>query len=173
MKTISQTQLRDILAAKRGASFVTISALTDARARKTGNPFLAILKLSKVNGTINANYENSVNRQLAREGKEQLTFTAKPRAWGQRIEGTPLVEHKGKYYLSILPRHARKPFFFGKTAEGFLKQVAKSAIESFLPPVRSSAEAQGVDKEVVTRDFSLESIGAIAIDGEQFRVRSA
>ena len=34
----------------------------------------------------------------SREGKE-IVFDIKPRKWGERLDGTPLVHYRGKYYL--------------------------------------------------------------------------
>ena len=45
-------------------------------------------------------YANKVNRRLESEGKGE--FTLSPRAWGERVEGTPFVTHKGKDYLEVI-----------------------------------------------------------------------
>lgn len=169
MKTISINELREKLAQVKGATFVTVSALTDANARKTGNPFKAVLKLSCINGTTGADYEASVNRQQGREGGDQ-TFQASARKWGQRI-APALVEHKGNFYLPIQPRHTRKPIFFGQRDNGMICQVQKESIASFLPEKKSQAEAQGVEKEIIYRDIALTSIAQISINGEQYRIR--
>ena len=148
---------------------ITISALVDARAKKTGNPFSEVLKLSKVNGFTGANYEASVNRQQDREGSVPA-FEARERSWGTRISPA-LVENKGKLFLAIQPQKTEKPVYFGRTIAGVLMQVRKEAIQSFLPAKHSSAEAQGVEKEIVYRNYSLENITSISINGEKYRVR--
>jgi len=63
------------------ATFVALETLTDARARKTGNPHPKILKRSRIQVVIGHRYENSVNNQRAREGKE-ADFEASPRNGG-------------------------------------------------------------------------------------------
>ena len=169
MKTINQSQLADILRSVKGAAPITISALVDARARKTGNPFKEVLKLSKVNGMTGANYEASVNRQHDREGTTPA-FEARERSWGERISSA-LVENKGKLYLAIQPQRTAQPVYFGRNDKGVLMQVKKEAVAPFLPEKKSSAEAQGVDKEIVYRNYSLTSITALSIGGEKYRVR--
>jgi hypothetical protein len=169
VKTINETQLVEILAAVKGAQPVTISALVDAKARKTGNPFRSIRKLSKVNGFTGADYEASVNRQLDREGKGQLSFTANERKWGERV-GPALVKKDDKFYLVIQPQNTAKPVYFGEQADGMLRHVSKDTIAAFLPPVRH-AENQGTDKEIVYRNYSVANIAAISIGGTRYRVR--
>jgi len=169
-QTITRSQLREKLGALKGATFVTISALTDARARKTGNPYEIVQKLTKINGVVGADYESSVNRQLDREGKDQLTFTAKPRKWGKRISSGLVVGNDGvTFYMPIQPRNSSKPVYFA-TISGMRKQVSKDKIQQFLPEVKH-AENQGTEKEIVYRDVGLESITAITMGGESFRVR--
>lgn len=175
MKTITRAQLRERLAAVKGATFISISALVSARANKKSredqspNPFSEVLKLSKVNGTIGADYEASVNRQLGREGKDHITFEAQARKWGERVSPA-LVEKAGKTYLALQVNHTRKPVYFGRDASGMLRQVSKTQLTPFLPP-ESHAMNQGTDKEIVYRNYGLEGIAAISIGGEQFRVR--
>lgn len=170
MKTINQFQLAEILRNVKGAKPITISALVDAKARKTGNPFREILKFSRVNGFTGANYEASVNRQQGREGSVPA-FEARERSWGERV-APALVVNKGKLYLVIQPQKTAQPVFFGRNDQGVLMQVRKSVIEKFLPAKRSSAEAQGVSKEIVYRNYSLENITSLSIDGEKYRIRA-
>lgn len=170
MKTINQTQLAKILSDIKGAMPLTISAFVDTKAKKTDNPYSEIRKLSKVNGFTGADYEASVARQQEREGKE-ATFEARDRAWGTRTSAA-LVENKGKKYLVIHPRNTAKPVYFARSIAGVLMQVKKEAIEKFLPKTYSAAPAQGVDKEVVYRNYALENITALSINGEKYRIRA-
>ncbi len=170
-KTISTGQLAALLGGVKGATFLTISALVDARARKTGNPFASILKLSQVNGVTGADYEASVNRQLGREGKGQLTFTATEHKWGERI-GPALLRHRenGNLYLVIQPQRTAKPIYFGANPGKLLKTVSKESIAAYLP-AEKPAMNQGTDKEIVYRNYALESIAAVSIGGQKYRVR--
>jgi predicted 2-oxoglutarate/Fe(II)-dependent dioxygenase YbiX len=169
MKTISLPQLQILLARVKGAKPLTISAFVDARAKKTGNPFAEIRKLSKVNGFTGANYEASVNRQQDREGTVPA-FEAKERSWGERVSSA-LVEKDGKWYLAIQPRATSKPMFFARMAGQPFKLTVKEAIAHLLPAHKSNAESQGVDKEVVYRNYALANIAAITMDGESYRIR--
>ena len=43
-------------------------------------------------------YAEKMNEKFKSEGKEE-TFEKKKRAWGERIENTPFIQHKDKFYL--------------------------------------------------------------------------
>ena len=170
MKRITLIQLQNILAGIRGATPIAISALVDARARV--NPFAAIAKFSVVNGFTGFDYENSVNRQLDREGKDQLTFAAKERSWGQ-VVSPALVENKGKYYLRLKVEKTRKPLYLTKQTESSHWLItAKEKIVSYLPPARHATN-QGTDKEIVYRNYSLDNIVALSHGGEKYRVMAS
>lgn len=175
MKTITLAQLTDKLRAIRGARPITITALTDARARKTGNPYAEVLKLARVNGIVNVDYSAAVERQQARD-EQPVGFAARPHAWGDRVDETPLRAHRetGKLYLTIKPqRVVDKPVYFGRNpTSGALVSVPKATVEPFLPAKRSNAAAQGVEHEVFSRDYALSGIVSAVIDGETYRIRA-
>lgn len=167
MKTIDQNTLVEKLRGIAGAAPLTLSALIDARARKTNNPYPEILKLSKVNGMTGFDYEKSVNRQLEREEKA-TDFEAQERAWGERI--SPALVKKGNaFYLVLKVERAFKPTFLVRQ-NNFLVAIAKEKIKEFLP-AHKKAVSQGTEKEVVYRNYSLANIKYIAFEGEQYRVR--
>ena len=86
-------KLETVLRNHKGNGFAHIITRTVPAMRKTGNPFHGnVFKVADVNIQAGFEYINSVNNQLSREGKTP-DAEAKPRKWGQRIKGTPLVEH--------------------------------------------------------------------------------
>lgn len=170
-KIVTVSQLFNaLLALPARARPIGFSALTEIKASKTGNPFVGIFKLSRVSAFAGFDYENSVNRQLDREGKSQLHFTAAPRKWGTRISPL-LVEHKGAHYLTVKVEKTRKPVYLVRDALlGTLRPVSKEIVAAFLPPSYHAAN-QGTDKEIVYRDYSLASLVSIALDKELYKVR--
>lgn len=153
-------ELKAALASRKGTSFVTIVALTDPRMRKRGNPYIGrVQKRSTVNGAIGWIYQNSVNRERARENLEP-DFEAFPRKWGQRIKGTPFVEHKGKTYLELKVERAISTEYL---LDG--EVVDKSVIEEWLPKRKPEGERQEVDRPIILRDYDLANIKAITFDG--------
>ena len=172
VKTVSKLQAAAFFAAINNPQPVGIVALTEVKVSKDC-PLGRVLKLSHTNGFI-GDYENMVNNQLAREGNDQLTFTAKPRKWGKHVS-TALVEHvkKGEveksFYLSVKPLKSRKPVYLVRGVRGW-QQVAKAIVAPFLPEERH-AENQGTEKEIYHRDYSLDSLVQVSIAGQKFRIR--
>lgn len=148
---------------QRGATFATIQVLTEPSIKcpKTSGMAGRIKERSVVNGVLNHVYGNSVNYQRSREGKE-ADFEPLPRKWGQRIKGTTLVEHKGRYYLEMKVEKASNPQYF---LDG--KPVQKEDIDQYLLPKRKSKSRQGLKKETILRDFDVKNIEVVRMNREE------
>ncbi len=170
IKTVSIGELIVRLATfgTKGAQPITFTALINAKARKTGNPFGEVFKLSRVNAFTSFDYEGSVNRQQVREGGEG-DFAAQARKWGERV-GPSLVENKGEFYLVAKVQTTQKPVYLVRR-NGFLTPIARELVAPYLPAKRSSAEAQGVEKEIVYRNYALRNLVSLVMGGESLRVR--
>jgi hypothetical protein len=170
MQTMTRGDLVNAMQTRKGAFFATIVAETDPRLLKTGNPYVGTTKISRVNGLLNWIYENAVNNQRVRENQpldnagEVEHFTALPRKWGVRVKRTdgtvtPLVEHNGKHYLEV---KVQKSLGYEYRHNGATIDPAK--VEPFLPKRKEGAR-QEVDNPVILRDYALENIQQITIDG--------
>ena len=147
--------LAEKLRSIRSATFAGVTALTEPPLIAS-NPFNGNLrKLSVVNVTIAADYENSVNRQLDREGKE-TDFLSMPRKWGKRVSPA-LVEHKGKFYA---PCHVNGSSYC-YLLNGRL--IGEDKVKPFLKPIAPGR--QGTEKALKYRDYSLENVIRIKIKG--------
>lgn len=162
MKALTTTALVALLTSVKGATFATLITETDARLKKTGNPFGPVRKVSRVNVCLGFQYESAVNRQRTREGTE-ADFEAAPRQWGQRQPGTMFVEHKGKLYLETKVEKSLSHIFMD--ANG--KELTPEEIAPYLP-ARSESSRQETDKEIIVRDYALESIRSLALKGETY-----
>jgi hypothetical protein len=157
-KIISLSELKEVLLNVKGVTFAGLATSTIPKLPKSC-PFLNVSKLTLSNVTIGAFYSNSVNRQRVREGND-ATFEAQPRAWGTHIEGTPLVEHKEKFYLACQ---------FNKAESSFLcngKAIEKAELVAWLPKESDPKESQGVEKAIVYRTYALESIKELTMKGD-------
>ena len=161
MNKITKEKLIEKLIERKGSTFVAFRALTEAQKSKAKDAE-KVYKLSWVNGIFNFNYENSVNNQIEREGKE-IEFTAKPRQWGRHV-ALGVIEHKGRYYLQVkVERALAKPRFFWRG-----RNVAKAMVAHLLR--ESSASNQPCDKEIVCRDYSIDNLISISMDGKRYRL---
>jgi hypothetical protein len=157
---MTKPQFKTLLATRNGASFITITALTEPdwlAARETGeNPYKNhVVKRSVVNGVINWKYENSVNNQRAREGLSP-DFESLPRKWGERIHGTPWVEHKGKTYLELKVENVLSTTYVDENGV----ELNSELVKHYIKPSHSGGERQGVEREVILRDYNLNNIVA-------------
>ena len=160
---ITEIQLKDMLMNHKGCSPVTIVSMTDPDMNKTGNPFFGLVKkVSRVNGMIGWSYENAVNKQLAREDKT-ADFVAKPRKWGIRLIGTPLVENKGNFYLEMKVEKSLDHRYEDLKGNA-LDDATMAQVQRFIK-IRPQSQTQGTDKEIILRDYRLSSILSITYKG--------
>ena len=165
MMTITELELRRILEAKKGATFVGLVTETEVRMRKTGNPFKTVLKRSRINATFNFDYEKSVQRQQVREGAAVPTFVATDRAWGAH-ESLGVIRKGDKFYVQLkVEKSVKKPTFRELETGRKLKRAEFAAWEQ-----TRSASSQPVEKEIIIRDYAFASILAVRMDGHSYRI---
>ena len=170
-KTVVLTKqaIVDLLKESKGAKIVTLITQTEPKMRKTDNPYIGkVIKVSRVNGMIGWNYSNSVNNQREREGME-ADFQAKPRHWGERIEGTPLVEHKGNYYIELkVERSLGHSYQFTDGTPLTDEQVEE--LQGFMPKPRKP-QTQQTDKTIILRDYRLDTIMQLTMDKVAYQIK--
>lgn len=164
---ITIAELGKLLGEIRGAKFVGFVSNTVPDMRKTGNPYYNTLRKesSIYNAIINWTYEISVNKQRIKEGKEP-DFEALPRAWGERLRGTPLVEHKGKFYLEARMGNVRYTKFLNDGEE-----IEKEKVEEFLRKKSNEGARQELNSPIILRDYELKSIREIKMGGMVYRIK--
>lgn len=163
MKLLTQAAMVEMLSGIRGATFATIITDTDPRLKKTGNPLGTVRKVSRVNVTLGFQYTTAVNRQRVREDSEP-DFEAKPRQWGSRIPGTFLIENKGKLYLETKVERSLGHAYIDSTG----RQLTDAEVAPYLPARGESR--QEVEREILVRDYALDSIRSISCKGETYLI---
>ena len=161
---------QDAFSKLSGGTFVGMDTLTEVKLRGgRKNPLQGrvmkrmtgaqVMCFSNQNGSA---YEAMVKRRLTAEGKDAGSFELSPRAWGQRIEGTPFVEHKMKHYLEVI--------FLRSGVVEFLvdgQPVAREDIDGL--DDSTAGEQGGLENKVIIRTFALEGITALRANGEVWR----
>ena len=119
----------------------------------------SVMCFSNTNGSA---YNTMVLRRLEQEGKDPASFELSPRAWGERIQGTPFVQHKGAHYLEVI-------FLRAGAVQYMLDGVAvdESAIDGL--PEKREGEQGGLENKVVIRTFAMDSIVALRADGQEWK----
>lgn len=184
----SREELKEILAAIKGTKIAelwmetTPDMLKGGRGELAPNPFVGkLLKQSHMRVKIGGNYGQSVtgrrvseaNPQTVVEAEAVESYQPEKRAWGQRILGTPLVEHKGSFYLDTEVLSSSHPTFVvvdGDNKRPLTDSEAK-ILEPYLKQYNPSKDAvrQGLqdDNAVVVRTVKLDSVVAIKLVGQE------
>lgn len=167
MKRITQADFIGAVSLLPGAQPATLITRTDARLKKTGNSFGAVVKESKVNCIVGFNYENAVNRQQVREGAEHGAFEAQERGWGEH-QGLKFIEKDGVWYLQCkIEKSLEAPRYY-QVSTG--RELTAEEVKPFQPAKHSSKDSQGVEKEIILRDYKLSSLLFVTIGGETYQL---
>jgi hypothetical protein len=168
----SKKELCKILLAVKGATFITFTANTDARAKKTGNPFGTIWKTYTVNGLVNFQYDTAVVNRLKKEGKEESEFQ-KGESWHELVKDsrnllTPFAKHKetGELYLRFWLLN-KTPGTVYTDSEG--TELDFEQVKLFLPKP-SSYKNQGLDDPVRIQTYKLASIVTFNINDRVYAI---
>ena len=161
MKKITTAIMIEMIRKQNGCTFATIESNTDPKAKKSC-PFKVVEKITRQNVMIGFDYSNAVNNQRTREEIE-TEFKSAPRRWGERVD-LKTVEHKGNVYLTTATLNHYSTVY---KADG--KVIETEAILPHLPK-KSTASRQGVEKQIIYRDFKAESIKEITMNGETYEV---
>lgn len=135
-----------------GATPITLSTITPADARKWEGGDL--WKVGAHNGMIG----HSFPRALARAQPESAGV--RWRSWGNRVSPS-LVEHHGRYYLTVLLRRSSAPAYLTRHGETW-DPVPTAEVAHLLRPASL--------RPVQTRDFALDHIRSIRFGGQRFHV---
>ena len=150
-----------------GTSLAGLETLTDARAKKTDNPFKdkIILKQSQLLVNLGFVYSNSLENQAKREQKE-IDFQVKPRVWGERIMNTALVLHKRYYYLECKVEKVYSTRYVDVDGN----ELNKEDVIPFLPKKKESSTQDGLEKKIYLRDYKLSSVKRLAFGGKLYLI---
>ena len=179
MQTINHKQLYDLIADTKGAAIVGILALTDAKAKKTGNPFpeKLVFKMVRAVAFVGANYQSAVEREQGRQG-ESGEFIAESLPWGQWAIDNKVIKHKGEFYLRTQStpgqRRAQAARLLGYFDLGG-DELTREQVAPFLPAVYESAKQQGeagLSNTVWVRAYKFSSLLRIRINGQTYRVKN-
>lgn len=177
METLTYAELVARVSAP-GAHLVGIDALTDARARKTGNPFGPIFKQSRGVAMVGASYQASVQRQGERDGAESAqSFVAESRPWGEWVIPNKIASHKGNFYLrtqSAPGQRKRSPWKVRAYRNEAGEFLSKESVAPFLPEKGQSEKqaAVGLEREsqIEVREFAFSSIRRVRIGGRSYKL---
>jgi hypothetical protein len=172
MKTITHTELANIIRNIPGTVIMGIQAATDARARKTGNPHGPITKVVRAVGIVGANYAGAVARESGAD------FKADALPWGSWDTPSKLIRHNGALYLRTQTRPGNRRAQAARvlryeSQDG--KRLRREDVKPFLPAPSVSRKQQDagletVKEQVWVRTYSFESLRKVRIQGRTYKV---
>ena len=164
---MNTAMVHNILDGIKGAKILSIVYTSEVKARKTGNPYKSIRKVSKINAMINYHYEDGVKRRLAAEGKNPNDFSAGS-SWHSPVmvngRMTAFCKHNktGAEYLRLMLNRVISTQYF---ADG--KPVEKSEIEEFLPK-KNSYSGQGLNNSMKVITLGIDNVLEITVNGKTY-----
>lgn len=172
--TITPAQLAAGMSAHTGASAVSFVAMTPVSKISAKSPYKGAMKRAKISAIVGADYEAKVNRTQVAEGKEG-TFEAGARQWGHNVGDAPMVEHNGKFYLSVVNGKELETEYFhadGRTmsAAEVSDMFASHMIPSYYAAKEQVAAHQGVETEnaVKFQNYSVSNIRELNYKGQNY-----
>jgi hypothetical protein len=152
MRTITEKQLRQVIARDPQATIITLQARKEPKMRKRDNPFLGkVTKCTTVQGVVNFNYAAIVS-QLINRG-----YKPNPLPWGQHDPKVPgVIHHDGKMYLQVMIQ---------KRNVKYLADDCREIEIDILTPFLS-------DKDDITiGNYRFETIDYVEIKGERYAIK--
>lgn len=161
--------LREIISTIKGTTFAGIDTITEVKLKGgKKNPFQGRVQKKTTganvmlyNDSSKNVYGNMVKNRMIKEGKDPDTFELKPRTWGVRVENSPFIEHKDKFYLECIFISPGKSVYL---VDGI--ETPKEEIEGLETEKKVSETSQGgIENKVILRTFSLDSIQEVRLKG--------
>jgi hypothetical protein len=175
MQSLTHTQLLKLIENTKGAAIVGLTAITDAKARKTGSPFTnGVNKHVRAVGFVGADYGAAVKREGARQDATLAEgFQAQPLPWGAWLIPNKIIAHKGELYLrtqSTPGQRKRQPARLLAYRDNDGKFLSAAEVKPFLPAKTESATqaAVGLEGKVDVRTYKFSSIRKVRIGGQSF-----
>jgi len=153
-KQVNLEEFKKVLAEINTQTEGRITTYTELKMNKKDNPFYGkIFKLSSYDIIMKFNYAQAVNEQLVKEGKEP-NFVSKPRTWGVHIENTPMLEHKGEFYLEVrcVGDESKADIKYFKDG----KEIEEKEFEQYAPVKKESTTDSS--PKIIMRDIKLVNI---------------
>ena len=171
-KIITVDEFINLVSEKLGSQILSVETKTDARAKKTGNPFGQITKRQTMSIMTGFTYDAGVLRRLAKEGKSPEDFQ-KGESWHEAVldgEGrlTPFARHKGSGELYLRVMHLKnvgETRYFDQSGS----EITREQCEKWLPKKNEYAN-QGLEQPLIFLTLKLSSVTAATISGERVEI---
>jgi hypothetical protein len=153
-----------------GIDTVTVEKLTGGK----NNPMQGLVQKTNLSSNVmvfqnksQSAYGAKVQRHLEKCGKAASDFVLSPRTWGERIEGTPIITHKGTFYLEVI---FIKSGAVSYTLEG--TPIAKEDIEGIKVSTGGAQGGLEDSEKVIIRTYKFDSIVSFRLNNEAYIIEN-
>lgn len=177
------TDLETLLRQSDRSTMISFVAVTDPDMRRRGNPFCrkhgrriepCVRKVSSLGGAlIGCSYTRIVDNRRRAQGLPVGTSklkTGRPRAWGQHVGDSPLIELRSgdtcRLYLQVIVRNRNDAFFDKRTGE----EIDRQAVAEWLAERDRGYQHQQLQNPVIVKDFALSSIARLRFRGTEYTI---
>lgn len=193
VKSITVTELADILRGISRSNLLSLTAITDPDMTLRNNPFCTkdgrawkphVRKVSFLTGAlINVSYSRMVNARRLKEYAEQLRPQGdlpvrehNPRAWGKHETDGPLVAHTvgedARLYLHVVVQR-RWDHFFDSRTDRKIRGDDFVDLHPWLNERDAGYKAQRLRSPVVVKDFTLTNLAEITANKIRYTIAPA
>jgi hypothetical protein len=176
MKKITMKELSDTIKGIKGATFCGFQYTAPVEMKKTGNPHrdAVLTKTQYVSGNIGQRYDKALDKAIESEGKGELvdmgllSVEVNGHQWGEHDGKNIIVNPKtGIESLQLVLTGNQGSTDIHYTLDGI--PIEKDTVKQWLP-VKKPYTKDGLETEIIVRDFRLDRISTIKIGGEEFEV---
>ncbi len=146
-----------LLANTKAEFSAELTATTEVKLNKRGNPFTKVTKTKTTLVTINGDYQETVNVQRLVESKQDDFKAVKP-VWGENITKS-LVKYNEKFYLQVIENGTKKSSVY-HDQDGNVLQY--DDFRQFLPS-RSNSSRQDVEDDIIVKKYKMENVKQLVI----------
>lgn len=190
-QSITKSQLVDIIkaaeAAHKGTNFLSVTQVTKETTNKASLPSFVLpglkngktyfAKITRVNVLVGYDYENRVNKQREREGKE-TGFVSQASVYSPVPDSKVLVSKGDQLYMRYSPMQTSstlKPIYVMANTENPVAATdfavtSKQEVEKYKSARVKSGQYQGVDDSVEVRTISLDAVVSVNVAGTSYTI---
>lgn len=175
------THIIDVFQKLNGNAFMSVDMTTEPKMRKTldtddgriPNPHFGRVKKVVIGASVSvaqnkysSAYQNAVRSHLVKAGLDPANYEPKPRKWGVRVPGLPIVVHGDQVYLDMIFHRSGNVYY---TLDGTL--INKSDVLGLSDTTYESPTHQGgleAKDQVTVRSVKIENLDAIRYNHQEY-----
>ena len=146
-----------LLANTKAEFSAELTATTEVKLNKRGNPFTKVTKTKTTLVTINGDYQETVNVQRLVESKQDDFKAVKP-VWGENLTKS-LVKHNENYYLQVIENGQRGITEYHDENGNVL---SFDDFKRFLP-TKNQTSRQDVEDVVIVKKYKIENVKKLVL----------